>query len=125
MVFIIGDLVCTVIVLVGLIVLTSLLLVPKLVELRRGLDGSRRLLVVVMVAAMVFLGAYVTWLYMDYHEWTVTKTLDYGLNITAGENVSGVIYVPVTVNMNLRDALEVVEGKASIGIVATHYGTGT
>ncbi len=123
MVFVIGDLMCTVIVLVGLIVFTFLLLVPKVVELRRGLNGSRRVLVVLMVAAMVFLGSYVAWLYLDYQEWTDTKTLDLGLNVTAPEGAEGTVWVPITVNRDLRDAISVREGTADLTIVETKYGT--
>ncbi len=123
MVFIIGDLVCTVMVMVGLVVLLFLLLIPKIVELRRGQNGSRRMLVVLMVVAMVFLGSYVTWLYLDYQEWTDTKTLDYGLNITAPEDASGTVYVPITINRDLRKAITVQEGQGSITVVETKYGT--
>jgi hypothetical protein len=122
MVFIIGDLICTVMVMVGLIAVLFLLFIPKVVELRRGENGSKRILVVLMVAAMVFLGSYVTWLYLDYQEWTDTKTLDYGLNITAPEGISGTVYVPITVNRDLRDAVAVQDGQATITIVEVKYG---
>ncbi len=121
MVFVIGDLVCTVMILVGLVVLLFLLFLPKVIELRRGDGGSRRLLVVVMAVLMVSVGAYTAWLVLDYREWTGTRELDYTLNITAPDDAIGVVLVPVTVNRDLREALSVSPG-GSIEVVETEHG---
>ena len=121
MAFVIGDLVCTVMILVGLVVLLFLLLLPKVSELRRGEGGSRRLPVVVMVVLMVAVGGYTTWLVLDYREWTETRELEYSLNITAPDGAIGVVMVPVTENADLREVLEVTPG-GSIEIVDTEHG---
>ncbi|NIP36378.1 MAG: hypothetical protein GWN18_15600, partial [Thermoplasmata archaeon] len=71
--------VCTVMILVGLVVLLFLLFLPKVIEWRRGDEGSRRLVVVVMAVLMVSVGAYTAWLVMDYREWTGTRELEYTL----------------------------------------------
>jgi hypothetical protein len=121
MAFVIGDLVCTVIVLVGLVVLLFLLLMPKVVEWRRGSGGSKGLVVAVMVVLMLAVGGYTTWLVLDYKEWTESRELEYSLNITAPDDSIGILLVPVTVNQDLRDALEVSPG-GSIGLVDTEHG---
>jgi hypothetical protein len=122
MAFVIGDLVCTVIVLVGLTVLLFLLLLPKVVEWRRGDGGDRRsLLVAVMAVLIIVVASYTTWLVLDYRDWTDTRQLDYSLNITAPPDTVGVLMVPVTVNADLREALEVSPG-GSIELVDTEYG---
>jgi hypothetical protein len=120
MVFVIGDLVCTVMILVGLVVILFLLLMPKVVEWRRG-EGDRKGIVVVMVVLMLVVGGYTTWLVLDYREWTDTRELEYSLNITAPDGAIGVLHVPVTVNEDLRDALEVSPG-GSMELVDTEHG---
>ena len=121
MAFVIGDLVCTVMILVGLVVLLFLLLVPKLVEWRRGEGDSKALLVVVMTILIIVVASYTTWLVLDYREWTGTRELDYSLNITAPQGAIGVVMVPITFNADLQEALEVSPGGA-IEIVDTEYG---
>lgn len=123
MVFVIGDLVCTVMILVGLVAVLFLLLVPKVVEWRRHGGDSRRLLVVLMSVLIVLVAGYTTWLVLDYREWTESRTLDYSVNITAPEGAIGVVTVPVTVNADLRQALEASPG-ASFEIVDTEHGEG-
>ncbi|UCC92352.1 MAG: hypothetical protein JSW25_06670 [Thermoplasmata archaeon] len=120
MVFVIGDLVCTVMILVGLVVILFLLLVPKMAEWRKG-EGDRRTLLVVMVVLMVAMAGYTTWLVLDYREWTDTRELEYSLNVTAPPDAIGVLMVPVTVNKDLRDALEVSPG-GSMELVDTENG---
>jgi hypothetical protein len=121
MAFVIGDLVCTVMILVGLVAVLFLLMVPKVVEWRRG-DGDRRSTIVVMMLVLILaMGGYTTWLVLDYQEWTDTRTLDYSLNVTAPEGSFGVVFVPVTVNEDLQEALEVSDGD-SVDLVDTEYG---
>jgi hypothetical protein len=120
MVFVIGDLVCTVMILVGLVVILSLLLMPKVVEWRRG-EGNRKGIVMVMVALMLSVGGYTTWLVLDYREWTETSELEYSLNITSPDQGIGILLVPVTVNADLRDALEVSPGGV-MELVETEHG---
>lgn len=119
--FVIGDLVCTVMILVGLVAVLFLLLVPKVVEWRRQGGDGRRPVVVVMSVLIVLVAAYTTWLVLDYRDWTETRTLDYSVNITAPEGAVGVVMVPVTVNRDMRNALEASPG-ASFELVDTEHG---
>jgi hypothetical protein len=121
MVFVIGDLVCTVMVLVGLVVLLFLLLLPKIGEWRRGQGDTKGMLVAVMLALIVVTGSYTVWLVLDYRDWTTSRELEYNLNITAPADAIGVVLVPVTVNEDLRDVLEASPG-ASIELVDTEHG---
>jgi hypothetical protein len=121
MVFVIGDLVCTVMILVGLVVLLFLLLLPKVAEWRQGGGDSKGLLVVVMLVLIIAVGSYTTWLVLDYREWTDTRELEYYLNVTAPEGAIGVVMVPVTVNEDLLEVLEVSPG-GSIELIDTDFG---
>ena len=121
MAFVIGDLVCTVMILVGLIVLLFLLLLPKIIEWRRGEGDTRGLLVAVMLVLILAVGSYTTWLVLDYREWTENRELEYYLNVTAPDGAIGVVLVPVTINEDLQEALEVSPGGA-IELVDTEYG---
>jgi len=121
MAFVIGDLVCTVMILVGLVVLLFLLLLPKVVEWRRGDGDTRGLLVVVMMVLILAVGSYTTWLVLDYREWTDTRELEYYLNVTVPDGAIGVVTVPVTVNEDLLEVLEVSPG-GSIELVDTEFG---
>jgi len=121
MAFVIGDLVCTVMILVGLAVVLFLLLMPKVVEWRRGDGDSRALLVAVMAVLIIMVASYTTWLVLDYREWTESRELDYSLNITAPQGAIGVVMVPITVNEDLQDVLEASPG-GSFEIVDTDYG---
>lgn len=123
MAFVIGDMVCTVMVLVGLSTILFMLLVPTLAEYRKGKGGSTRpMVIIVMAVLIVALVGYSTWLYVDYQEWMGTQELEYTLNVTMAEPVQGVLYLPVSVNTILQEALEVDSDNGSITIVETARG---
>ena len=123
MAFVIGDMVCTVMMLVGLSVVLFMLLVPTLAEYRKGKGGSTRPMVIMVMAVLIAaLVGYSAWLYTDYQEWMGTQELEYTLNVTMDEPVQGVLYVPITVNTDLQEALEVDSGNGSITIEETARG---
>jgi hypothetical protein len=74
-----------------------------------------------MVALIVVTGSYTAWLVLDYRDWTTSRELEYSLNITAPPDSIGVVLVPVTLNQDLRDALEASPG-ATIEVVDTVHG---
>ena len=123
MAFVIGDMVCTVMLLVGLSAILFMLLVPTLAEYRKGKGGSTRPIAIMMMAVLIVaLVGYSTWLYTDYQEWMGTEELEYTLNVTMDGPVRGVLYVPITVNTDLQKALEVDSDNGSITIEETARG---
>ncbi len=123
MVFVIGDMVCTVLVLVGLASLLFMLFIPTLAEYRKGKGMETRPLVIIVMAILIAsLVGYSTWLYMDYQVWIETEEVEYTLNITMTGPVQGVLYVPISVNTDIREVLEADSANGTFSIETTGKG---
>jgi len=118
-----GDYVCSSIVVVFLLALLSLLLLPKIGELRQGRRGRQRAIAAVIVVLMVTLSVYMGAIFVEYRGWADRRELDYALNLTAPDNSSGVLWLPVSRNRDMQEAIAVVGGNGSVAMEATVHGT--
>jgi hypothetical protein len=117
-----GDYVCSSIVVVFLLALLALLLLPKVSEVRTRRPGRQRVIAVVIVVLMVALSVYMGAIYVEYRGWADRRELDYALNVTAPDDSSGLLWLPLSRNSELQEAIEVVGGNGSVTIEATMHG---
>ncbi len=123
MVPVFGDYVCSSIVVVFLLALLALLLLPKLGEMNQRRPGRQRVIAVVIAVLMVSLSVYMAAIYVEYRGWRDRSELDYTLNLTAPENASGLLWLPVSKNRDLQRAIQVDMGNGSASIEATKHGS--
>jgi hypothetical protein len=117
---IVGDIVCTLLLVVVLILTLAFLLVPKLVQYRKEGKRNQAMAMAVISVLVMVLGVYGGAVYSEYYDWSHRTELEYVLTIvTEGE---GTLYVPVSNNRELEGSLYFEEGNGSLSVQRWSHG---